>query len=165
MFNRAILVGRLCDNPEFRQTQSGIPVCRFRIAVNRPKSKDGNQEADFINIETWRSTAEFVSRNFTKGKMILVEGQIRNNNYTDNNGVKRYEIKILADSVSFCGDRQDAGAASGQSYQAAPPDAGQQQPQYYAQQGQPPYPYNQQGQYPPQFGTVPPPQSGPYPPR
>lgn len=160
MFNRVILMGRLCDDPKFSQTQNGVACCRFRIAVNRPKSKDGNQEADFINVEAWRSTAEFVSRNFNKGKMILAEGQLRNNNYTDNNGVKRYEIKVLADSVSFCGDAQNAGAAPDQQQYQAQPNAGQQQ--YYA----PPYPYNQQGQYPPpQFGTVPPPQSGPYPPR
>lgn len=164
MFNRAILMGRLCDDPKFSQTQNSIACCRFRIAVNRPKSKDGNQEADFINIETWRSTAEFVSRYFTKGKMILVEGQIRNNNYTDSNGVKRYEVKVLADSVSFCGEKQDAGAAPEQQTYQAQPNAGQQQ--YYAQQGQP-YPYSQQGQYPPPppYGAVPPPQSGPYPPR
>ena len=88
MMNKAIIMGRLCADPEFRTTQSNIPCCRFRVAVNRPKSKDGNQEADFINCVAWRSTAEFVSRYFSKGSMIIVDGQLRNNDYTDNNGVK-----------------------------------------------------------------------------
>lgn len=164
MLNRVILMGRLCDDPKFSQTQNGIACCRFRLAVNRPKSKDGNQEADFINIEAWRGTAELISRYFTKGKMILIEGQIRNNDYTDKNGVKHYGIKVLADSVSFCGDKQDAGAAPEQ--QTYPPQQNAGQPPYYATQGQPPYPYPQ-GQYPPPppYGAVPPPQSGPYPPR
>ena len=66
--NKVILMGRLCADPEFRQTTSGIPVCGFRIAINRPAKKDAEQKADFINVTAWRNTAEFVSRYFTKGK-------------------------------------------------------------------------------------------------
>ena len=100
--NKVILIGRLCADPEFRQTTSGIAVCRIRIAVNRPKQKDKEQQADFISCTAWRSTAEFISRYFSKGQMILVEGQLRNNDYVDGNGVKHYSMDVLIDNVSFC---------------------------------------------------------------
>lgn len=107
MLNRVILIGRLCAEPELKQTQSGIPVCRFRIAVNRPyKKDDGKQEADFIGCTAWRGTAEFVSRYFQKGSMILVEGQLRNNDYTDNNNIKHYSFDVLAERVDFCGKKE-----------------------------------------------------------
>ena len=101
MLNKVILMGRLVADPEFRQTTSGIPVCRIRIAVDRPFRKDQERQSDFINITCWRNTAEFVSRYFTKGKMIIVEGSLRNNDYTDNNGVKHYSMEVQADNVSF----------------------------------------------------------------
>lgn len=101
MLNKVILMGRLCVDPDFRQTQSGTAVCRFRIAVNRPYQKDKEQQADFINVTCWQQTAEFVSRYFHKGSMVIVEGSLRNNNYTDQNGVKHYTIEVYADTVSF----------------------------------------------------------------
>lgn len=120
MFNKCIFMGRLCADPEFRQTQSGIPVCRFRIAVNRPKSKDGNQEADFISCTAWRATAEFVSRYFFKGSMILIEGQLRNNDYTDQNGTKHYAMDVLTEQVSFCGSKNEDGGQQQTQTQAQP---------------------------------------------
>ena len=144
MMNKAIIMGRLCADPEFRTTQSNIPCCRFRVAVNRPKSKDGNQEADFINCVAWRSTAEFVSRYFSKGSMIIVDGQLRNNDYTDNNGVKHYSMEVLCDEVHF-GESKNAGAA-----QQGQPQQQYQQPQYGAA---PPQQYNQQYQAPPPNGN------------
>lgn len=162
MLNKVIMMGRLCADPEFRQTQSNIPVCRFRIAINRPKQKDGSQEADFINCTAWRGTAEFVSRYFSKGNMILIEGQLRNNDYTDNNGVKHYSMEVQCENVSFC-ESKNAGAA--------PPDQGQYQ-QPYNQQYQAPHPQQYQQGTPPQQYQAPPPQYGsvpqygePYPPR
>lgn len=101
MLNKVILMGRLCADPEFRQTTSGVPVCRIRVAVDRPFRKDQERQADFINVTCWRNTAEFVSRYFSKGKMIIVEGSLRNNDYTDNNGVKHYTMDVQADNVSF----------------------------------------------------------------
>ena len=94
-------MGRLTADPELKQTPSGVSVCRLSIAVNRPKPKDGEQQADFINVIAWRQTAEFVSKYFAKGKMIIVEGALRNNNYTDQNGVKHYSMEVQADNVSF----------------------------------------------------------------
>ena len=103
MVNKAILMGRLVADPELKQTTSNISVCKFTIAINRPFApKDGGErQSDFINIVVWRNTAEFVSKYFSKGKMIIVEGALRNNNYTDSNGVKHYTIEVHADNVSF----------------------------------------------------------------
>lgn len=101
MINKVIIMGRLCADPEFRQTNSGIPVCRIRLAVNRPYKKDQEQQADFINVTCWRTTAEFVARFFSKGKMIIVEGSLLNNDYTDQNGVKHYSMDVLAQNVAF----------------------------------------------------------------
>lgn len=124
MLNKVILMGRLTRDPEFRQTTSGVPVCRFSIAINRQfaNKQTGERETDFIDCDAWRSTAEFVSRYFSKGSMILVEGQLRNNNYTDNNGVKHYSMRVLVDNVSFCeskGNNAQSGdfAPQGGSYQ------------------------------------------------
>lgn len=101
MLNRVILMGRLVADPEIRQTSNNISVCRIKVAVDRPYSKGKERQADFIPVTLWRSTAEFVSRYFSKGKMIIVEGSLRNNDYTDNNGVKHYSMEVLADNVSF----------------------------------------------------------------
>ena len=101
MLNKVIIMGRLVADPEFRQTTSGIPVCRIRVAVDRPFRKDQERQTDFINVTCWRNTAEFVSRYFSKGKMIIVEGSLRNNDYTDNNGVKHYSMEVQADNVMF----------------------------------------------------------------
>lgn len=118
--NKVILIGRLCADPEFRQTTSGIAVCRIRIAVNRPKQKDKEQQADFINCTAWRSTAEFISRYFSKGSKIVVEGQLRNNDYTDNNGVKHYSMDVLVDGVEFGESKGTGGGSQPQTYQQQP---------------------------------------------
>lgn len=111
--NKVILIGRLCADPEFRQTTSGIAVCRIRIAVNRPKQKDKEQQADFIGCTAWRQTAEFISRYFSKGSKIIVEGSLRNNDYTDGNGVKHYSMDVQIENVEF-------GESEGSQQQTAP---------------------------------------------
>ena len=113
MINKAILMGRLVADPELKQTTNNIAVCKFTIAINRPfVPKDGGEkQSDFINIVVWRNTAEFVSKYFTKGKMIIVEGALRNNNYTDSNGTKHYTIEVHADNVSFGGGKKDDASA------------------------------------------------------
>jgi single-strand DNA-binding protein len=96
-------MGRLTADPDYRQTQQGIPVCKFSIAVDRgyTSKNSGQKETDFINITAWRSTADFVSRYFNKGKPIIVEGSLRNDNYTDKNGIQRYEMHVDASNVYF----------------------------------------------------------------
>ncbi len=101
MLNKVILMGRLVADPELRRTQNDISVCRFRIAVDRPYQKDRERQADFINCIAWRNNADFIQRYFSKGKMIIVEGSLRNNDYTDANGVKHYSMEVQADNVSF----------------------------------------------------------------
>lgn len=107
MLNRVILQGRMVVDPELRQTPSGVAVCTFRIAVDRDfKNKDGEREADFINVMAWRSTAEFISRNFSKGKMIVLDGRIQVRSYTDRDGNKRTVSEVVAENVYF-GERKD----------------------------------------------------------
>lgn len=101
MLNTAILMGRLVADPELRQTPNGVSVCAFRIAVNRRYSKDGEQQVDFIDIVAWRQSAEFVSRYFSKGRMIIVEGSIQTRNYEDKNGNKRTAVEVVANNVQF----------------------------------------------------------------
>ncbi len=111
-FNKVILVGNMTADPELKQTPSGVSVCRFSIAVQRRfgRNEQGQSTADFFNVVAWRQSAEFVSRYFKKGNSILVCGQIQNDNWTDNNGVKHYSTSIVADEVSFVEKRQDGGA-------------------------------------------------------
>jgi single-strand DNA-binding protein len=119
MINKVILMGRLCADPELKTTQSGIAVCRFRIAVNRQYSKNSEKKADFINIVSWRQQAEFVSRYFRKGSMIIVEGKLQNADYTDNNGVKHYAMDVQADNVTF-GETKSSQNATQSDYNSQP---------------------------------------------
>lgn len=108
-FNKVILIGNLTANPELKQTASGISACTFSIAVNRKyKDENGNTACDFINIVTWRKTAEFVNQYFTKGKPILVCGQLQTRTWTDKEGNKRYATEVVADEVSFVGSNDNA---------------------------------------------------------
>jgi len=129
MINKVILMGRLTADPELRQTASGISSCRFSVAIDRGyKSKDtGERQTDFINVVAWRQTAEFVSRYFSKGKMIIVEGSLRNNNYTDQNGNKRYTMDVLADNVTF-GESKSASSATVSNNFTAPQNTAPQNP-------------------------------------
>ena len=114
MLNRVILMGRLTADPELRQTQSGISFVKFNIAVDRKfKNDNGEHQTDFISVTAWRKTAEFVSKYFSKGKMIIVEGSLRNNDYTDANGVKHYSMDVQADNVSFGESKSASANASG----------------------------------------------------
>ena len=103
MINTVILMGRLTADPEIKTTSSGISFCKFTVAVDRKfaDKTTGERQADFISCVAWGKTAEFVSKYFSKGKMIIVEGSLRNNNYTDKNGVKHYSYDVVADNVLF----------------------------------------------------------------
>lgn len=128
MINRVILMGRLVADPELKTTTSGISVTSFRIAVDRSYVKAGEQrQADFFDIVAWRSSAEFVCRNFSKGSLIAVDGQLQSRQYQTKDGQNRTAIEVVADNVSFTGERRDSaggGSYGGNSYggfnQAAP---------------------------------------------
>lgn len=111
MINRVILMGRLVADPELRQTPNGVSVCAFRIAVDRNYSGKEKQ-ADFIDIVAWRQSAEFVSKYFAKGKMIIVEGSIQTRKYEDRNGNKRTAVEVVADNVQF-GEPKGSGEKPG----------------------------------------------------
>lgn len=112
-FNKVILIGNMVADPELKQTQQGTSVCSFSIAINRRTSRNADpaqQTVDFINIVTWRQTAEFVSKYFKKGKPILICGQLQTRTWTDQQGNKRYATEVVADEVSFV---ENKGASEG----------------------------------------------------
>lgn len=123
--NKAILGGRLTGDPELKQTQSGVSVVSFSIAVNRRYSKDAQQaQADFFNVTAWRTTAEFVSKYFRKGSSICVVGTIQNRTWTDQQGQKRYATDIVADEAMFVDSRGEGPAVSeGSAQPSYTPDA------------------------------------------
>ena len=117
MLNKIIIMGRLTRDPELRRTGSGTAVTSFSLAVDRDfKSQNGEKETDFIDVVAWRSTAEFVSKYFTKGRMAVVEGRLQIRDWTDRDGGKRRSAEVIADNVYF-GDSKRAG---GSDYSPAP---------------------------------------------
>ncbi len=102
MINRAILVGRLTRDPELRRTSNDIPVTSFTVAVNRTfKNQQGEQEADFIQCVVWRRQAENVAQYVKKGSLVGVEGRIQTRSYDDQEGVRKFIVEVVADSVQF----------------------------------------------------------------
>ena len=100
--NKAILIGNLASDPDFRTLQSGIAYCTFRLAVQRRfANAEGKREADFINIVCWRQTAELAQKFLRKGSRAAVEGTIQNRSYDAQDGTKRYVTEIIADSIEF----------------------------------------------------------------
>lgn len=123
MLNCAVIMGRLTATPELRTTGTGISVTSFTVAVDRAYAKSGEErQTDFINVVAWRNTADFVTRFFTKGQMIAVQGSIQTRNYEDKNGNKRTAVEIVADNVSFCGSKSENGGGNtyAQPQQSAP---------------------------------------------
>ena len=124
MLNKIVIMGRLAKDPELRRTQSGVSVTSFRIACDRDfKSQSGEKETDWIDVVAWRSTAEFVSKYFTKGRMAIVEGRLQIRDWTDKEGNKRVATEVVADNVYF-GDSKRDGAPAGDSYASAAPVGG-----------------------------------------
>lgn len=103
MLNRITVMGRLVRDPELRSTQSGVNVCSFTVACDRDfKTKDGKEkETDFIDCVAWRSTAEFVSKYFAKGRTAVVSGRLQLRDWKDRDGKNRRSAEIVADNVYF----------------------------------------------------------------
>lgn len=117
MINRVILMGRIVADPELKTTGTGISVTSFRIAVDRNYVKQGEErKADFIDIVCWRNQAEFVCRYFGKGSLIAVEGQLQTRTYQAKDGTNRYVVEVVADNVSFTGERRDNSGGYNQNY-------------------------------------------------
>ena len=114
--NHWVGIGRLTRDPEVKYTQGGKACAKFTLAVDRRKSSDGNQQADFIQCVAWEKTAEVISQYCTKGKKIAVEGRIQTRSYDAKDGAKRYVTEIVVNSMEFC-DSKGCGTSS-----TAPPE-------------------------------------------
>lgn len=160
-FNKVILAGRLTQDPELKQTPSGIMVLRFTIAVNRrfaSKNEDGSRQtvSDFINCVAWRQQAEMISRYFHKGSCICVVGNIQTGSYTDQQGNKRYTTDVVVDEVNFVDSKSENQGGFEQNYSQGqggymPQSYSTQQPQYSTPAGNAPA---QQNAAAPQFELI-----------
>lgn len=104
--NRIILMGRIANDLELKTTPTGTTVCSFRLAVDRNhQKKDVEKATDFFNVVCWRATAEFVTRWFNKGNLILVEGEMQTRQYTDKNGNPQTWYEVVAENVHFTGEK------------------------------------------------------------
>ena len=109
--NKTILMGRLTKDPDTRYTQTtNTQVTSFTLAVNRRFAKEGEQQADFINIVAWSKTAEFVSKYFKKGQQVGIIGRIQTRNYDDDKGVKHYITEVIAEEVYFADSKKEGQA-------------------------------------------------------
>ena len=118
--NKIFLIGNLTRDPELSETNSGVAVCRFGIAVNRRRSSaDGEPQVDFFNVTAWRGLADNVSRFCKKGNKVAVVGSIQIRNYEDNSGQKRTYVDVIADDVEFLTPK-GSGGASDDDYAPAP---------------------------------------------
>lgn len=112
MLNRVILMGRLTADPELRKTASDLSVTSFTLAVDRNYGKGADRQTDFINCVAWRQTAEFISRYFSKGRLMAVEGSLQVRNYVDKNENKRQAVEVLVDQAFFADSKNSAPSSS-----------------------------------------------------
>lgn len=121
MLNRVILMGRLTADPELRKTASDLSVTSFTLAVDRNYGKGADRQTDFINCVAWRQTAEFISRYFSKGRLMAVEGSLQVRNYVDKNENKRQAVEVLIDQAFFADSKNSAPASSINDFGPPPP--------------------------------------------
>lgn len=143
MYNKAIMMGRITKDLELKTTPSGVSVLSFSIAVDRKyQAKGEEKKTDFFNCVAWRNEAEFIARWFGKGRMILLEGELQNRTYEDNNGVTRYVTELIVDRATFTGEKDGSQQPATQPQQSAP-QYQQNAPQAPYQQPAPidPYPF------------------------
>ena len=114
MLNHITIMGRLTRDPELRRTGSGVAVASFTVAVDRDfGGRDGGEkETDFIDCVAWRQTGEFVSKYFTKGRMIVVSGRLQIRSWTDKDGNKRRTAEVVADNCYFGDSKRDSEGGS-----------------------------------------------------
>lgn len=99
--NKVFLIGNLTKDPELKETQSGISVCNFSIAVKRRYAKDGEQETDFFNCKAWRGLADIIAQYCSKGKKVAVSGRIEMRQYEGNDGAKKTATEVVVEEVEF----------------------------------------------------------------
>ena len=121
MYNKVIMMGRLVADPELKTTPQGVSVCSFRIAVDRRFQQKGEEKkSDFFNVVAWRQQGEFVSKYFSKGRMILVEGEMTTRQYTDKNGNPSTWYEIVADRCTFADSKPQGDSGAAGYYGSAP---------------------------------------------
>lgn len=109
--NGVHIMGRITRDLELRQTQSGTAVCQFCVAVTRSfKDANGEYQSDFIDCVAWRNSAEFITKYFSKGAMIALDGELQTRNYTDKDGNKRKATELLVSSADFTGEKRESAA-------------------------------------------------------
>jgi len=113
MLNHITIMGRLTKDVELRRTGTGTAVASFTIACDRDFGQDGQKETDFVEIVAWRSTAEFASKYFSKGRMAVVSGRLQIRSWTDKDGNKRRNAEVVADNLYFGDSKKDERAAEG----------------------------------------------------
>ncbi len=118
MINKCILMGRLTKDPELRHINDGTPVCSFRLAIDN--NYGAEKTTDFINVVAWNKTAEFISKYFSKGKMIIVCGRISTRSWEGSDGKKNYATEVVASEVNFGETKSNAESANN-----TPPDDGE----------------------------------------
>lgn len=123
MVNHMTLQGRLTRDPELKTTQSGVSVCSVTVAWSERRGENENKL--FMPVTAWRGTAEMLAKYFAKGREIIVEGCVKQREWTDNDGNKRQVIEMQADRVHFCGPKQDAEKPQYEKPQYEKPDAQQ----------------------------------------
>ena len=106
MLNKVILMGRFTRDPELRSTPQGVSTCSFSLAVDRNYRDGEERKADFINCVAWRNTAEFISKFFHKGSLVVIEGSIQTRSW-DDDGKKRYATEIVVSQVYFSDSKKD----------------------------------------------------------
>lgn len=117
MYNHTGLQGRLTADPELRYTQQGTAITSFTLASDTGrKTKDGKKITNFIECVAWRAQAEFVCKYLSKGRLVLVEGELTSRNYEDKDGNRRKAVEITVDSVHFCDSKKDGGQSSGSDF-------------------------------------------------
>ena len=120
--NKVIMMGRLVNDPELKTTPNGVPTCSFRIAVDRNFQKRGEEKkSDYFNGVAWRQTAEFITKWFGKGRMILIEGEMQTRQYTDKNGNPATWYEIIVDNAHFTGEKTNGGNGNYSNNYGAPP--------------------------------------------
>lgn len=122
--NHIVLMGRMVKDPELKQTQSGVSVCNFTIAVDRDYKNGDEKVADFVDCVVWRNSADFVSKYMKKGRMVVVSGSLQSRKWQDKEGNNRTSWEVQAQNVYFADSKKDGDSSSGGGSSApASPDA------------------------------------------
>lgn len=111
MYNKIVLLGRICNDLELKTTTGGVPVLTFSLACDRRYQEKGkDKKTDFFNCVAWRNDAEFIARFFSKGRMILLDGEMQSRKYTDKSGTERQLWEVIVDHAGFTGEKTERSA-------------------------------------------------------